>query len=289
MMTKVMSLEFQKHKKAFFSVLSIIALGIFAATLIASNVSRLSIREGLVGAGVFSICMLPLVAVIFGVQSATSLRREAEKSHEEVFPVRPGIRVAGAYLASLIYFSAITLLVLGLLGYGEVYEVVYAWIGLPIYYPGLGFLLLLQTHFLAFAFTYWLRLPLLAGGVALILQSLDAFVKSVLISVNKSFYFPISGLFTDTTINSWLFGATVFAWGAGMVAIFSFATRLERGARLRFSRASAMVLCLINGPILSALILSQIIAQMNTELELYGYSFWSLYWDYIAKNLPGNF
>ena len=290
MLANIIALELRKHRKSFFSTLFVIVVGVLGTAVFTSYMNRLSPHEAFVGAAAFLICGLPLLTVMFGVQSAVSLRREAERSQEEVIPVSPITRVSGAYLTSLLFFLAVALPILGLLGSAEVYNVVYIWLGSALLYPVLCLVLLIHLHLLGFAISYWLNLPVLGGGLALILIVIDTFEKSVLIAVSRNLWFMGMGVEVPYKfIEIWMPGTTLMAWLLGLTGLMFVATKVERGKRLGYSKGLLVALVLVLGPILSTAIVEVVATRADRLLIPQGLSFWSVYWDYCAQHLPGNF
>lgn len=279
MLKTVLYLEFLKHRKTFVSIVLVAFLGVATASLISVLTGRWKLQEALVGSSAFLILCLPFLAVLFGAQPALSLRRETEKTREEQLPVAPLVRVFAAYLVSLVYYAVDGCLIFQFMAYAPVYEAVYVWLHgiIHSYWP---IVMLLYIHFLAFAFTYCTKLPLLGGGMALIVAGVQGFLHNVIFSASDWF------LSSHYGYSFWILPSLLGAWLIGLAGLALVIERIERGSKVGYARGVLLSLCLLSGIAGSLGMVQSIASEANKELYPYGYSFWQVYWDSMARTLP---
>ncbi len=276
----ILRLELQKQKKIFFSSVAIIALGVGGAAFIVPSVRSLSRAEAFSGASAFLIYLMPLIAVTFAVSSSVLLRRSLERSCEELIPVHPVLKVFGAYAISLALFFAIGLPSLSLLGSIEVYDPFEASLGMFFISVELLVLELLFLHAIAFVSTYLLSLPVLGGGLALIIWAVDLFFRSVLVEamhgrLSRDISVEIPPYPSGLVLSIYIFLV--------LRVLFSSARRIERGMPVGWTRGTFWTACLLAGPLftIGTVVILGFIA--DRELAKEGLTFWQLFWGYRAS------
>jgi len=266
MLFKFAHLELTKHWKEFLSTLFVMIVGVLGVGAGSAFLRHMNLRDAITGAAAFLVCGLPLLAALFGIQFGMGLRRDAERSHEEVLPVHPVVKVFGSYLASLIYFAAIGCLVLQLLAFQSVNRVVDSWQPQAALNLASVILALLQIHFLAFAFSYWWKLPLLSGGIAVIAVVLDLYFRSLVWMIYVTGY-EMDGSASSVSRFIPYLGIFIFLiWIAGAFALSGLARCIERNMRTRPVRSLLFGVGLLCGPIFWALALKLILGSNSLTL-----------------------
>jgi len=250
MFGRVFALEMRKQRKASLSVLLVMILAV-AGTVIFVSQGRWSVAEAYLGAMTFCVIGLPLIGSVLGASAAMGIRNQNVRDSEEMLPSTPARKVFGAYLASALYFLGIVLLVFAFYPSGR-NEV--GWIGLALPY----------LHFLAFAITYALKLPVLGAGLAVILVAVETFFTGAFIRISLAFPSLNLALF-------WL-AFSIPVWVAAALALWMLARQIERNKRPGILKGAIAACCFLFAPVCSGLVWYLI-----TEVFRAGISVWDLW------------
>ena len=246
MFRRVFALELRKQRKASLSVLLVMILGVLGTSFVVAR-GRWSFAEAYLGAITFCVIALPLIAAVLGASAAMGIRNQNVRDSEEALPSAPAGKVFGAYLASVIYFLAIVLVVFALYPSGKV-ELKWIWLAVP------------YLHFLAFALTYSLKLPVLGAGLAVILIGLDAFFIGSFIPNFLAFSDFKPALF-------WWLPFVIPAWLAGALALRMIARQIERNRRPGILKAAIAAMCFLFPLLFSGLLWFLIAKVFRTGTE----------------------
>ena len=198
MFRNVFVLELRKQRKASLSVLLVMILGVLGTSFVVAR-GRWSFADIYLGAMSFCVIGLPLIGTVLGSSAAMGIRNQSVRDSEEALPSTPAGKVFGAYLASAIYFLGIVLVVFALYPSGKA-ELKWIWLAVP------------YLHFLAFALTYSLKLPVLGAGLAVILVGVDTFFIGS--------FFPNFLAFSDfRPVLFWWLPFLIPAWVIGILAL----------------------------------------------------------------------
>jgi hypothetical protein len=181
-MNAAIELELRKQKKGFLSALLMFGISItWVAAMLAVQHLRIWLwgadnpfevmRGALAGTLLFGI---PLASILFPAGAAMMLRNSSNSNAEEPLPISPIRRVASAYLISLLYFVSFTVLILFIAAAFHAFSFFgdYEDLSNRVLLIALA---LLHLHFLTFVFCYWLKMPILGIGVALIILAAEGF------------------------------------------------------------------------------------------------------------------
>lgn len=264
MLKQVVQLELTKHKKSFFSLIVIVLLSFVLIQFMPSYFKGYADYD-VVGAGMTFLVVfgIPMLAVVMGAIHAAVLRRDPEKSAEEPLPVSPDRKVLGGYLGSLIYFLLIAVpfmlcypSFIQTSAFGHMMDNIFA-----LLISSSWWLALLLLHLLSFALTYWLKQPIMGGGLAVIaILTQGALMMSMAWELPNR---PLSSYRLTYYYEWWQFSsvqttvAVVLITTAFLIAFRSLlllGRKLERGVRINFLTAARLILGLFFGVFFSLLL-----------------------------------
>ena len=231
MFANVVRLELIKQRKAFLSglFLAIIFLFfIFIDSLIHSR-NVLEVLRDIIGYfAVFGIAgLLTLTGPVAGAQ----LRSESVRNAEEPFPFSPRQKVFGAYLTSLFYVFAGSILFFGLVLAMNSLSLLDLTLTTLIGWhrairPEVFVLLVLQFHLLSFLFAYWINQTVLGTALAVLVVGSEVVILLQAYVLKDVFWFA----YPESSWLTWAFGAIVGLIGA-CAALLIIAKRIEQSSR----------------------------------------------------------
>lgn len=265
-------LEVYKQRRTFRSVWLVLALTFGA---IVPAVCKWTEWEAVrITQALFSLLLatgIPLIAGLMAAVPAVSLSREPEAGVEQVLPLHPRYRILAAYLAGVLYMLlTLTLsLLLGALflrsgAESDVLSDVVAGSASPSWW-----LLMLQLNALAFALSYWLRLGLAGGALAIVCAGLEVFLPAAsspeilwsggmsnALAANPELIPTLSvmGPWWAFRLSSMLVPSALLGLAGALCFLHLLAPRLERGMKLGFSRSTAATFALAVGLLLTILL-----------------------------------
>lgn len=162
----VIALARRKQRKDFVALAGLFVVSVFVVLFVLNVYGHVSLRDALTYGGGY-ILMFSSVAFpsFMGAVPGSQLRKEPNRSVEEVLPVSPIDRVFGTYLASLVQMLILVSLQVALQCIVFYAGNISNW---SLVLAG-GGLLLLVFHLFCFYFGYWLRSPLIAVCLAALL------------------------------------------------------------------------------------------------------------------------
>ena len=190
---------------------------------------------------------VPLVAAVFGIAAAMGIRKEPERSAEEVLPIPPFTRSAGAYLTSflLLFAIGVPLLVLGISmnsllvfgDYGIEQDVVMA-VTAVVYF-----------HLLSFVLYYWIKDIFLSVVLAALVMFAHYQLFEFLRHISEWYNYPYHP--TNIFNNTFLLNSVVSVF-AVLLALLLLAKNIERGIRITLRRGISICLIILSGLAVSA-------------------------------------
>ncbi len=234
MFRRILALELRKQRKASLSILLVVVLGILGTTFIVAQ-GTWSFAEAYLGSMTFCLYGLPLIGAVLGASAAMGIRNQSIRDSEEMLPSNPARKVFAAYLTSAGYFLAIDLMVFAL----------YPSSSTLLFWIELALVALAYLHFLAFAITYALKLPVLGAGLAVILVGLDTFFT--ISFVQTTIMYPPGMAFF------WM-ACSIPEWVAGALGLWMLARQIERNKRPGVLKAALAALCFLSAPVFSVLL-----------------------------------
>lgn len=262
-------LELYKQRRTFRSVWLVLLLA-FAA-IVPAVCSWTEREPARIAQALLSLLLatgIPLIAGLYAAIPAVSLSREPEAGVEQVLPLHPRYRIFAAYLAGVLYLllTQTLTLFLGALFPGsgaesDVLSGVVAGSASPAWW-----LLMLQLYTLAFALSYWLRLGLAGGALAILCAGLEVFLlaatspeilfgggMSNALAANPELIPTLSvmGPWWASLMSRLLLPAALVGLAGALGFLHLLAPRLERGTKLSFSRSTAAALALAIGLLLT--------------------------------------
>jgi hypothetical protein len=257
MLIQIIRLELAKHKRSAISMVIIVLLSFVLIQFMPSFIKGYADYD-VVGAGmtVLVVFGIPVLALAMGAMHAAALRREPEKSVEEALPVSPGRKLMGSYLASLFYFVGIALPFMLLYpsfirvsAFGHMMDNIFA-----LLISSSWWLALLLLHLQAFALTYWLKQPIMGGGlagIAMVAQSTLMMATAWLLPSLQAQHYRLSYYYEWWQLSSvqTMVAATVViaAFLLNFRGLILLARKLERGIHINFTTALKVVFMLFFG------------------------------------------
>lgn len=247
MLSNVFVLEFSKQKRLFFSAAFVI-LFTFGLVALRQWMMNQDLRESLSDwIAILLIGGIPLVAAVFGIAAAMGIRKEPERSAEEVLPIPPFTRSAGAYLTSflLLFAIGVPLLILGIAmnsllvfgDYGIERDIVMAATAV-VYF-----------HFLSFVLYYWIKDIFLAVVLTALVMFAHYQLFGFLRYISDWYNYPYhpTNIFNKTFLLN-----SVVSFSAVLLALFLLAKNIERGIRITLRRGISICLIILSGLAISA-------------------------------------
>lgn len=238
MLKNVISLEARKQRSTFLSAILIPVLGITLITVVICSYPVFTFFEAFQGTILyFTVIGVPLLAVLLAGTAGTGLRREPQRSAEDFLPVPPWMKVLGSYLTSLLFFlfvaTPLVLLCLRICDaktISDVHSQIFGSVWF-FFWP----LYLLKLHAISFAFSYWWKHPVLAGGIALLMVLTEGLLLEYLVSHKQGMRYVLALFF----VSLWI----IPSWIGSLASIFLLGGRIERERSVGLAWAALAVFC----------------------------------------------
>jgi ABC-2 family transporter protein len=242
-MRNLIALELAKHRKNFRSMGLLLALSIPVVTLAFLISGNLQLSEAIVYtvelAFFASAFLLPLY---FGVAAGSGLRREPEKSTEDLLPASPLKRARAAYAVGLFHAVALglALTIIFVLTQLEKASFRLEISDATFLFAGLYF------YLICFLFGYLIRQPLVASGAAIFTILLNSSCLSMLRQMSYSWMVEYGHDMNWWTWTSalWL-GITVLGLVIPGVFLVLLIRKMQRGINATFEAVAVICLLLL--------------------------------------------
>jgi hypothetical protein len=280
-MIRVIQLELRKHWRMVCGVGVCLLVGVLGTAMIGAIVRSWDFDSGLAGGIQAIFCAIPVLAAIIGATCGAALRRDPQKSAEEPLPARPLSRVAGAFVASLIYFIALALIVPTLMATDQAIQLV---LRNPLM-PSMGTTFFwwivigaLHLHLLSFILAYWLKQPIWAAGLAMVVG-----ICEIVLPIRQvaNIQIPVEYRLWDSALSryetphasdvSFFLISIVLGIALTLPAARFLAMKLDRDARVGIRRSILVGFLLLSGIVFSLLSAWNLNAQYSAELDRHGH------------------
>ena len=273
-MIRTIELELRKHLAMVCGAGLCILVGVLGTAMIGAMAGSWDFTSGMAGGIQAIFCAIPVLASIIGATCGAALRREPQKSAEEPLPARPLSRVGGAYVASLIYFVALALVIPLLMATDQAIQLIYQ---NPLM-PSMGSTFFwwivigaLHLHLLSFILGYWLKQPIWAAGLAMVAGVCEIVLPIRLVA---SMHIPIEYRPWSSAFGRFdaprVFDLSIFLISILICIAFTLpaarflAMKLDRDARVGIRRSILIGILLLSGIVFSLLSVWHLEAQYSS-------------------------